>query len=117
MNELHRHEIYPGHMMTKIENIVSYFDQHLHHIKADKRYHHHQDQAAPPKFVTTARSSSTHKPPNTRSKKRKCQCVIWESNPGLPDAARMATENFTTKPITLGKTEGREKTKPISESA
>ena len=28
-------------------------------------------------------------------------CVIWESNPGLPDAARMATENFTTKPITL----------------
>ena len=28
-------------------------------------------------------------------------CVIWESNPGLPDVARMATENFTTKPITL----------------
>ena len=31
----------------------------------------------------------------------KKNCVIWESNPGLPDAARMATENFTTKPITL----------------
>src|SRR5690349_892139 len=28
------------------------------------------------------------------------ECVIRESNPGLPDAARMATENFTTKPIT-----------------
>ena len=26
--------------------------------------------------------------------------MIWESNPGLPDVARMATENFTTKPIT-----------------
>jgi hypothetical protein len=32
---------------------------------------------------------------------RHVYCVIWESNPGLPDAARMATENFTTKPITL----------------
>ena len=29
------------------------------------------------------------------------RCVIWESNPGLPDVAQMATENFTTKPITL----------------
>ncbi|KAL7942476.1 hypothetical protein V8C42DRAFT_158214 [Trichoderma barbatum] len=37
----------------------------------------------------------------TRSK-NEVQCVIWESNPGLPDVARMATENFTTKPITLG---------------
>ena len=33
--------------------------------------------------------------------KRNLGCVIWESNPGLPDVARMATENFTTKPITL----------------
>jgi hypothetical protein len=33
--------------------------------------------------------------------KKQIQCVIWESNPGLPDVARMATENFTTKPITL----------------
>ena len=32
--------------------------------------------------------------------KKKQSCVIWESNPGLPDVARMATENFTTKPIT-----------------
>ena len=33
--------------------------------------------------------------------KKQKECVIWESNPGLPDLAlRMATENFTTKPIT-----------------
>ena len=32
--------------------------------------------------------------------KGKKECVIWESNPGLPDVTRMATENFTTKPIT-----------------
>ena len=31
---------------------------------------------------------------------KKTTCVIWESNPGLPDVTRMATENFTTKPIT-----------------
>ena len=31
---------------------------------------------------------------------RPIQCVIRESNPGLPDVTRMATENFTTKPIT-----------------
>ncbi|KAL6826786.1 hypothetical protein J3E69DRAFT_246590 [Trichoderma sp. SZMC 28015] len=108
MDELHRHDIYPGHMMTKIENIIPYFDQYLQHTRAYTRYHHHQDQAAPPKFITTPRPSSTLETPEQQEQKKKSQCVIWESNPGLPDAARMATENFTTKPITLGKEKNRD---------
>jgi hypothetical protein len=35
------------------------------------------------------------------SRGKRIGCVIWESNPGLPDVTWMATENFTTKPITL----------------
>jgi hypothetical protein len=38
---------------------------------------------------------------NFKYQPKNATCVIWESNPGLPDVARMATENFTTKPITL----------------
>ncbi|KAL7802519.1 hypothetical protein V8C43DRAFT_73638 [Trichoderma afarasin] len=54
-------------------------------------------------YLLLGRHSRTAKGPKRKKhgQKMKFQCVIWESNPGLPDVARMATENFTTKPITL----------------
>ncbi|RSL64038.1 hypothetical protein CEP54_004848 [Fusarium duplospermum] len=53
------------------------------------------------RMICTKRNQQHHHV--SKGEKQK-ECVIWEliweSNPGLPDAARMATENFTTKPIT-----------------